>query len=65
MTSADGPIAVAIRVPNSGRSALSVGSRPGLQEIVRFSVDYTLFLNVALGAAALALLWLHFSSEKA
>lgn len=37
--------------------------RPGLQEMVRFSVDYTLFLNVAFGAAALALLWLHFSSE--
>lgn len=39
--------------------------RPGLQEMVRFAVDYTLFLNIAFGLAALALLWLHFSSRAA
>jgi uncharacterized protein len=39
--------------------------RPGLQEMVRFAVDYTLFLNIAFGAAAGALLWLHFRGRSA
>ena len=33
--------------------------RPSLQEMVRFAIDYTFFLNVAFLAAAAALLWLH------
>jgi uncharacterized membrane protein YraQ (UPF0718 family) len=34
--------------------------RPSLQEMVRFAIDYTFFLNLAFLAAAAALLWLHF-----
>ncbi len=39
--------------------------RPGLQEMVRFAVDYTLFLNIAFGAAAVVLVWLHLSAQGA
>ena len=34
--------------------------RPGLQEMVRFAVDYTLFLNLGFAAIPAVLLWLHF-----
>ena len=34
--------------------------RPSLQEMVRFAIDYTFFLNLAFLAAAAALPWLHF-----
>ena len=37
--------------------------RPSLQEMVRFSIDYTFFLNLAFLAAAAALLWLHFRGD--
>lgn len=37
--------------------------RPGVQEMVRFSVDHTLFLNAGFVAAALALLWLYLRSK--
>lgn len=36
-------------------------ARPSLQEMVRFGIDYTFFLNLAFGAAAAWLLYLHFS----
>jgi hypothetical protein len=35
--------------------------RPSLQEMVRFAIDYTFFLNLAFGAAAAWLFYLHFS----
>lgn len=35
--------------------------RPALQEMTRFAVDYTLFLNITFGVVAALLLWLHFS----
>lgn len=34
--------------------------RPSLQEMVRFQIDYTFFLNLAFLAVAAVLLWLHF-----
>jgi uncharacterized protein len=34
--------------------------RPSLQEMVRFGINYTFFLNLAFLAVAAALLWLHF-----
>jgi hypothetical protein len=34
--------------------------RPSLQEMVRFEIDYTLFLNAAFLLVAAALMWLHF-----
>lgn len=34
-------------------------ARPSLQEMVRFQVDHTLFLNLAFGIAAGVLIWLH------
>jgi uncharacterized membrane protein YraQ (UPF0718 family) len=34
--------------------------RPDLQEMVRFAVDHTLFLNIGFLAVAAALVWLHF-----
>jgi uncharacterized membrane protein YraQ (UPF0718 family) len=33
--------------------------RPALEEMVRFAVDHTLFLNLAFGVVAAALFWLH------
>lgn len=36
-------------------------ARPSLQEMVRFAIDHTFFLNLAFGALAVWLLWLHFS----
>ena len=38
--------------------------RPSLQEMVRFSVDYTFFLNLAFLAAGAVLLWLHFRGSR-
>ena len=35
--------------------------RPGVQEMVRFGIDHTLFLNLGFLAVAGALLWLHLS----
>ena len=35
-------------------------ARPSLGEMVRFKVDYTLFLNAAFGLLAAGLFWLHF-----
>ena len=35
-------------------------ARPSLGEMVRFKVDYTLFLNAAFGLLAAALFGLHF-----
>lgn len=34
--------------------------RPSLEEMVRFAIDHTFFLNLAFLAVAAALLWLHF-----
>jgi hypothetical protein len=34
--------------------------RPSLQDMVRFGIDYTFFLNLAFLALAAVLLWLHF-----
>lgn len=34
--------------------------RPGVQEMVRFAIDHTFFLNVAFLTVAAVLLWLHF-----
>ncbi len=39
--------------------------RPELQEMVRFAVDYTLFLNLGFAAVAAILLWLHFRGREA
>jgi hypothetical protein len=38
-------------------------ARPTLEEMIRFSVDYTFWLNILLGCVATALLWLHFRSS--
>lgn len=38
--------------------------RPGLSEMVRFSIDYTFFLNLIFGAIGVGLLWLHFTKPK-
>jgi hypothetical protein len=38
--------------------------RPSLQERVRFGIDYTFFLNLAFGAAAAWLFYLHFSDGQ-
>jgi|tagenome__1003787_1003787.scaffolds.fasta_scaffold20830375_2 hypothetical protein len=37
--------------------------RPSLQEMVRFGIDYTFFLNLAFGAVAAWLFYLHFSGR--
>jgi uncharacterized protein len=37
--------------------------RPALQEMVRFAVDYTLFLNLIFGAIAAVLLWIYLQSS--
>jgi hypothetical protein len=42
-------------------TGLTPSARPSLQEMVRFAFDYTFFLNLAFGAVAAWLLWLHFS----
>lgn len=38
--------------------------RPAVEEMVRFAVDHTLFLNIGFLIAAAALLWLHFRPAK-
>ncbi|HVS64655.1 MAG TPA: hypothetical protein VMT85_14260 [Thermoanaerobaculia bacterium] len=38
--------------------------RPGLREMVRFGVDYTLFLNLASLGIAAALLWLYIRGRR-
>jgi uncharacterized membrane protein YraQ (UPF0718 family) len=38
--------------------------RPALQEMVRFAVDYTLFLNLGFLLVAGLLLWIHFGSRR-
>ncbi|MEP5975665.1 MAG: permease [Nitratireductor sp.] len=39
--------------------------RPALQEMVRFSIDYTFFLNVAFLIVAALLVWLHLDGGRA
>ena len=38
-------------------------ARPTLEEMVRFEIDYTFWLNVAFGALALALVGLHLQGK--
>ncbi|KAA0686146.1 MULTISPECIES: permease [Azospirillum] len=42
-------------------TGLTPTERPSLQEMVRFAIDHTFFLNLAFGAVAAWLLWTHFS----
>ena len=42
-------------------TGLTPTERPSLQEMIRFAIDYTFFLNLAFGAAAAWLLYLHFT----
>ena len=39
-------------------------ARPTLEEMIRFSVDYTFWLNILFGCVATALLWLHFRLSR-
>lgn len=39
-------------------------ARPELNEMVRFAVDHTLFMNIAFGVVAVALVWLWMSTER-
>ena len=38
--------------------------RPSLQEMVRFSIDYTFFLNLIFLVIGAALIWLHLGNTK-
>jgi uncharacterized protein len=38
--------------------------RPAVQDMVRFAIDHTFFLNLAFGIVAALLLWLHFRGGK-
>jgi uncharacterized membrane protein YraQ (UPF0718 family) len=38
-------------------------ARPALAEMVKFSIDYTFWLNLAFAAVAAGLLWLHFANR--
>ncbi|HYH21403.1 MAG TPA: permease [Azospirillum sp.] len=42
-------------------TGLTPTDRPSLQDMVRFAIDYTFFLNLAFGALAGWLLWMHLS----
>ena len=45
-------------------AGLLPNARPSLQEMVRFGIDHTFWLNLAFLAVAAALFWLHFGGGE-